>query len=953
MRAKTRRLDEDHAVTPFDQSKQMTLAVHVVLLLLVAASCDDVLRPAAIIPWSQYQLRLKETKELSEPYYSEVPPEKWPLQRLPPGTGSRWLGVEKNRARLAKTDSTELNSRPKSVIRAQLRSRAPPEKESHSNSRLEYEQTMRKKEQLMSRSYQLQQLSGDRSSKRNLSLRPISIPNGVPVHAGTWENGRPNYVEEEASPSQYSGTFEPTQPKHEDQRRRYQAGTWQDGRATAEVQKPQLQTGTWQDGRPTAEAHKAQLQTGAWQDNRAAVESQKRPLQEGTWEEDRTNYEPQKRPQQHGAATLGAVNPLTSVAQNFGTPGLGGTEENIVNAIFAQSKAGALNPEIPLQAAQAARASPAGLNPLETLLSSGAPLDQITKIAHNILNFGGGEGTKGGLIESMTNVFRGAGARLPLPTSSFQDDLVPAGPAKPQQTIMEKLLTQAASALNHSFKDKDDKEKQFRLTKDREDSLKLLDNLPEEEQKLLKAAITSGELDADSLAPALKSLVKDDTKEDSKKEKESRLLEWIRENRPASKHKEATVSADKLPYYGKYCGSFAEQITAKKRFKPSGAVWVVDDKRFIISKFFFQPGSLLSENVTFWMGPLKQTDNVLADMFPSSNGFYVRPQPIEISVFALDQLPPMAAKRRNGSVAGNNLSDGTKPIEPIVAKAKKAEDSLRVKRDASLSLIKEASLTDEEGRPQVDLMVKDGVVHLNRTGLPSDFRSGEEDEFTPIGLSRAPFRTIGPAGYRIHQPEEDRINYSYAQPLEWFAGFQPLLLTLPDGILTKSVHWISLRDHRRHETVASVLLPNGPAFQIPSVVELRGLSPNGAYNISSGPIRVVDIKTIEISNFILRTEGKAVWFMIGKDILPNSNGHIVPLYDSSLKMFDCESLRDYHGESVHLRLPGSLDIKDVFWFSVFSMAEATSYSHIYLPFNDMQLPPDLNGVPTPSCKYTP
>lgn len=41
----------------------------------------------------------------------------------------------------------------------------------------------------------------------------------------------------------------------------------------------------------------------------------------------------------------------------------------------------------------------------------------------------------------------------------------------------------------------------------------------------------------------------------------------------------------------------------------------------------------------------------------------------------------MAAKRRNGSVAGNNLSDGTKPIEPIVAKAKKAEDSLRVKRD--------------------------------------------------------------------------------------------------------------------------------------------------------------------------------------------------------------------------------------------------------------------------------
>ncbi|VDO72567.1 unnamed protein product [Heligmosomoides polygyrus] len=101
-------------------------------------------------------------------------------------------------------------------------------------------------------------------------------------------------------------------------------------------------------------------------------------------------------------------------------------------------------------------------------------------------------------------------------------------------------------------------------------------------------------------------------------------------------------------------------------------------------------------------------------------------------------------------------------------------------------------------------------------------------------INVATIRGVASLGVEV----QTRPYVSYAQPLEWFAGFQPLLLTLPDGILTKSVHWISLRDHRRHETVASVLLPNGPAFQIPSVVELRGLSPNGAYNISSGPIRV-------------------------------------------------------------------------------------------------------------------
>ncbi|VDK52582.1 unnamed protein product [Cylicostephanus goldi] len=208
---------------------------------------------------------------------------------------------------------------------------------------------------------------------------------------------------------------------------------------------------------------------------------------------------------------------------------------------------------------------------------------------------------------------------------------------------MEKIITQAASALNQSFKDKEIKPQEVHLTKDKEDSLKLLDNLPEEERKLLKAAITSGELDAETLAPALKSLVKEDMGEESKKEKESRLIEWIRENRPTKKQKEIKVSADKLPYYGKYCGSFAEQ----------------------------------AKNVTFWLGPQTHTENILADMFPSQNGFYVRPQPIDVSIFALQELPPIKAKARKSSLAIN----GTMPIEPVKDKVKKTEDALRVKRD--------------------------------------------------------------------------------------------------------------------------------------------------------------------------------------------------------------------------------------------------------------------------------
>ncbi|VDM82021.1 unnamed protein product, partial [Strongylus vulgaris] len=332
------------------------------------------------------------------------------------------------------------------------------------------------------------------------------------------------------------------------------------------------------------------------------------PLHAGTWDEGAPHYATQKRPQQFAVATLESANPLSTLTQTQ----------------FASS------------APSTAMLTKSSVNPLDSLLGGGAPLDQISKIASNILNFGGGDGPKGGLLEAMTNVLRRGS--LPAPSTSFQNDFS-FGSGKPQPTIMEKIITQAASALNHSLKEKEVKPKEVQLTKDREDSLKLLDNLPEEERKLLKAAITSGELDAETLAPALKSLVKDDTKEESKKEKESRLIEWIRENRPTKKQKEIKVSADKLPYYGKYCGSFAEQPNAKKKFKPSGALWVIDEQRFI----------------------------------------------------------PIKAKARKMLLTRMNVNGA--PIEPIREKVKKTDDALRVKRNASS--VEDSSSNGHQEKPRL------------------------------------------------------------------------------------------------------------------------------------------------------------------------------------------------------------------------------------------------------------
>lgn len=47
------------------------------------------------------------------------------------------------------------------------------------------------------------------------------------------------------------------------------------------------------------------------------------------------------------------------------------------------------------------------------------------------------------------------------------------------------------------------------------------------------------------------------------------------------------------------------------------------------------------------------------------------------------------------------------------------------------------------------------------------------------------------------ESEEEVVDSHEIVPLEWFAGFQPLLLTLPEGKWMKTMHWLALRDHRR------------------------------------------------------------------------------------------------------------------------------------------------------------
>lgn len=114
-------------------------------------------------------------------------------------------------------------------------------------------------------------------------------------------------------------------------------------------------------------------------------------------------------------------------------------------------------------------------------------------------------------------------------------------------------------------------------------------------------------------------------------------------------------------------------------------------------------------------------------------------------------------------------------------------------------------------------------------------------------------------------------------PLLWYAGYQPLLLKLPNNKRVSDLHWLSIWDHDNDQAIASVLIPNGPGFKVPSAVSLRGLKSNGLRKVSSGPIEVVDTKTIKINDFFYEGDAPGAWFMVGKDLLPNPNGEILPI----------------------------------------------------------------------------
>ncbi|CEF71172.1 DM13 domain-containing protein [Strongyloides ratti] len=591
--------------------------------------------------------------------------------------------------------------------------------------------------------------------------------------------------------------------------------------------------------------------------------------------------------------------------------------------------------------------------------NGGSPLENISKIARNFLSM---QGSNQDLMKLLTGALNSKNNELLTSKALFQTEkskgALKVGDEEPDTTKTEEedleeentneLITSSSSKTTTLNKLTNISSTTIIIptmisstpSTEATDPYLLLNSLPPEQREILQAAISSGELDVKNVLPTLEKQnnLKNDLDKNNTSSKlaflknnESKLLEWIQQNRPrlsnnmVTKKNNQNLSSDKLPYYGKYCGTLTETGDVKTNHNIAGAIWAVDDRRFIVSNFHYRPGSVF-ENITFWAGP-KNVSNTISDAFPSTNGFYIKPKLVDLSAFRISEVKNIKAKireplkRKESKIVVKEYDGNTTDLESIlssniddfVLKTKKEDDNMSTLHLSLNPLYKNGSLyIDKNSKEMIE---NDNIDNKN-----------------------------------INMDDNNVINNNVTS-LEWYAGFQPLILELPDDKWVKTTNWVSIWDHKQKKSLASVLIPNGPAFQIPSIVLLKSLTPIGNRKISSGPITVLDTKTIEIKNFYLDTEGVPVWFMIGKDIIPNSNGLIVPTYLPDKKEYDCDSLRNYYNETVLLHLPESFDITDVFWFSVFSIPKSISFSHIYLPYNDMHLPPNLMFIKNPKCIY--
>ncbi|XP_054258338.1 protein Skeletor, isoforms B/C [Macrosteles quadrilineatus] len=195
------------------------------------------------------------------------------------------------------------------------------------------------------------------------------------------------------------------------------------------------------------------------------------------------------------------------------------------------------------------------------------------------------------------------------------------------------------------------------------------------------------------------------------------------------------------------------------------------------------------------------------------------------------------------------------------------------------------------------------------------------DSFFWAGASNRP----GPQGFIV--PDE----HGKTNVLSRYFN-KDFTLTLPDRKKITDIKWFAIYDLLTQSAFGDVYIPE--EFEPPAVQTISSFGKK-SHGVSSGPLRILDAKTLVIPEFTYNGAGKDTYFWVGVGPQPSSKGTKVP--DENGYM---ESLRLYAGETITLELPGELTIFDIDWLSVYNVETKENYGSVIVPDNP-NVPPSL------------
>ncbi|KXZ75655.1 uncharacterized protein LOC103314560 isoform X2 [Tribolium castaneum] len=151
-------------------------------------------------------------------------------------------------------------------------------------------------------------------------------------------------------------------------------------------------------------------------------------------------------------------------------------------------------------------------------------------------------------------------------------------------------------------------------------------------------------------------------------------------------------------------------------------------------------------------------------------------------------------------------------------------------------------------------------------------------------------------------------------------------LTLPNNLTVIDIDWLAIFSPTTQENLGFVLLTK--------TVQSSPQTFSFDNDVISGPVLLLDKKTLFIPNFRYKGDHKNVRFWVGNGSEPSSDG--IALSDEKNSS---ESLGPYQGQNVKLHLPESLSTDNIDYLAVWSIDEAVSLG--YVPIKGVSEAPEV------------